>query len=70
MSLLKASINALSITFSFLKFSSNGSVISISFTLNIDDFKSVLEKLKNRTVVKKLYKLFSDSKKIFKYNLF
>ena len=53
-SLLKASINALSTTFSFLKLSSKGSVISMSFTLNIDDFKSVLEKFKNRTAIKKI----------------
>ena len=51
---LNASLNALSMTFSFLKLRSNGSDISISFTLNMDDFNSEVEKFKNRTVIKKI----------------
>ena len=51
---INASLNALLMTISFSKFTSNGSVISILFTLKIDDFKSEVVKFRNRTDMKKI----------------
>ena len=51
---LKAKINALSIIIFFLKLLLNGSVISISLTLKIDELYVGCWKIKNRSIVKKI----------------